>query len=129
MIGVSTATSFGTTKNAELVEVPGTDRTGRVRARVDVQEPHRFVLRAAQTTQCAQSHGLVAAHEAADGACLGDGFGARAKLEDADGLDGGPVAEWRAVHHGYERLDPPAILAYLNSATNSAAAVKSSCKV
>jgi hypothetical protein len=25
------------------------------------------------------------------------------------GLDGGPVAEWRAAHHGYRRLRPPAV--------------------
>ncbi len=34
---------------------------------------------------------------------------ARAELEAADGLDGGPVAEWRAVHHGYGRLSPPVV--------------------
>ena len=32
---------------------------------------------------------------------------ARAELESAGGLDGGPVAEWRAVHHGYGSLRPP----------------------
>jgi hypothetical protein len=34
---------------------------------------------------------------------------ARAELEQAAGLDGGPVAEWRAAHHGYRRLRPPAV--------------------
>jgi hypothetical protein len=34
---------------------------------------------------------------------------ARAELEQATGLDGGPVAEWRAAHHGYRRLRPPAV--------------------
>ena len=34
---------------------------------------------------------------------------ARAELEGADGLDGGPSAEWRAVHHGYGRLHPPVV--------------------
>jgi len=34
---------------------------------------------------------------------------ARSELEHADGLDGGPVAEVRAAHHGYERLRPPAV--------------------
>jgi hypothetical protein len=34
---------------------------------------------------------------------------ARAELEHAGGFDGGPVAEWRAAHHGYRRLRPPAI--------------------
>ena len=34
---------------------------------------------------------------------------ARAELEGAAGLDGGPVAEWRAAHHGYRRLRPPAV--------------------
>jgi hypothetical protein len=34
---------------------------------------------------------------------------ARAELEQASGLDGGPVAEWRAAHHGYRRLRPPAV--------------------
>ena len=34
---------------------------------------------------------------------------ARAELERASGLDGGPVAEWRAAHHGYRRLRPPAV--------------------
>jgi uncharacterized heparinase superfamily protein len=34
---------------------------------------------------------------------------ARAELEGASGLDGGPVAEWRAVHHGYRRLRPSVV--------------------
>ena len=34
---------------------------------------------------------------------------ARAELERVAGLDGGPVAEWRAAHHGYRRLRPPAV--------------------
>jgi uncharacterized heparinase superfamily protein len=34
---------------------------------------------------------------------------ARAWLEHAAGLDGGPVAEWRAAHDGYRRLRPPAV--------------------
>jgi hypothetical protein len=34
---------------------------------------------------------------------------ARAELEAVDGLDDGPVAEWRAVHHGYRRLRPPSV--------------------
>ena len=34
---------------------------------------------------------------------------ARAELEEAAGLDGGPVATWRAAHHGYRRLRPPAV--------------------
>ena len=34
---------------------------------------------------------------------------ARAELEEASGLDGGPVASWQAAHHGYRRLRPPAI--------------------
>jgi hypothetical protein len=34
---------------------------------------------------------------------------ARAELEGAAGLDGGPVAEWRAAHDGYRRLRPPAV--------------------
>jgi hypothetical protein len=34
---------------------------------------------------------------------------ARAELEHVAGLDDGPVAEWRAAHHGYERLRPPAV--------------------
>ena len=34
---------------------------------------------------------------------------ARAELEEATGLDGGPVATWRAAHHGYRRLRPPAV--------------------
>ena len=34
---------------------------------------------------------------------------ARAELEEVAGLDGGPVAEWRAAHHGYRRLRPPAV--------------------
>jgi len=34
---------------------------------------------------------------------------ARAELELATGLDGGPVAEWRAAHDGYRRLHPPAV--------------------
>jgi len=34
---------------------------------------------------------------------------ARVELEHATGLDGGPVAEWRAAHHGYRRLRPPAV--------------------
>jgi hypothetical protein len=34
---------------------------------------------------------------------------AQAELEAATGLDGGPVAEWRAAHHGYRRLRPPAV--------------------
>jgi hypothetical protein len=34
---------------------------------------------------------------------------ARAELEEASGLDEGPVAEWRAAHHGYRRLRPPAV--------------------
>jgi hypothetical protein len=33
---------------------------------------------------------------------------ARAELEQTTGLDGGPVAEWRAAHRGYRRLRPPA---------------------
>ena len=34
---------------------------------------------------------------------------ARSELEQATGLDGGPVAEWRAAHDGYRRLRPPAV--------------------
>jgi hypothetical protein len=34
---------------------------------------------------------------------------ARAVLERTAGLDGGPVAKWRAAHHGYRRLRPPAV--------------------
>jgi hypothetical protein len=34
---------------------------------------------------------------------------ARAVLECAGGLDDGPVAEWRAAHHGYRRLRPPVV--------------------
>ena len=34
---------------------------------------------------------------------------ARAELEGVAGLDGGPVAEWRAAHHGYRRLRPRAV--------------------
>ncbi len=34
---------------------------------------------------------------------------ARAELEEASGLDEGPVASWQAVHHGYRRLRPPAV--------------------
>jgi hypothetical protein len=34
---------------------------------------------------------------------------ARVELEAATGLDSGPVAEWRAAHHGYRRLRPPVI--------------------
>jgi hypothetical protein len=34
---------------------------------------------------------------------------ARTELESVTGLDGGPVAEWKAAHHGYERLHPPAV--------------------
>jgi hypothetical protein len=34
---------------------------------------------------------------------------ARAELEEASGLDEGPVASWRAAHHGYRRLRPPAV--------------------
>jgi hypothetical protein len=34
---------------------------------------------------------------------------ARSELEHVAGLDGGPVAEWRAAHRGYERLRPPAV--------------------
>jgi Heparinase II/III-like protein/Heparinase II/III N-terminus len=34
---------------------------------------------------------------------------ATAELEQVAGLDGGPVAEWRAAHHGYRRLHPPAV--------------------
>jgi Heparinase II/III-like protein/Heparinase II/III N-terminus len=34
---------------------------------------------------------------------------ARSGLEQVAGLDGGPVAEWRAAHRGYERLRPPAV--------------------
>ena len=34
---------------------------------------------------------------------------ARAYLDQVTGLDGGPVAEWRAAHDGYRRLRPPAI--------------------
>jgi hypothetical protein len=34
---------------------------------------------------------------------------ARAELEHTAGLDGGPVAQWRAAHHGYRRLRPPAV--------------------
>jgi len=34
---------------------------------------------------------------------------ARALLERTAGLDGGPVAEWRAAHYGYRRLRPPAV--------------------
>jgi Heparinase II/III-like protein len=30
-------------------------------------------------------------------------------LERTAGLDGGPVAEWQAAHHGYRRLRPPAV--------------------
>jgi Heparinase II/III-like protein/Heparinase II/III N-terminus len=34
---------------------------------------------------------------------------AKADLEHADGLDDGPVAEWQAVHRGYQRLRPAAV--------------------
>jgi Heparinase II/III-like protein/Heparinase II/III N-terminus len=34
---------------------------------------------------------------------------ARSELEHVAGLDAGPVAEWSATHHGYERLRPPAV--------------------
>jgi hypothetical protein len=34
---------------------------------------------------------------------------ARAELEHVSGLEGGPVAEWRAAHDGYRRLRPPAV--------------------
>jgi hypothetical protein len=34
---------------------------------------------------------------------------ARAELEQVAGLEGGPVAEWRAAHHGYRPLRPPAV--------------------
>jgi hypothetical protein len=34
---------------------------------------------------------------------------ARSELEHALGLDGGPVAEVQAAHHGYQRLRPPAV--------------------
>jgi hypothetical protein len=34
---------------------------------------------------------------------------ARSELEHLAGLDDGPVAEWRAAHHGYGRLRPPAV--------------------
>ena len=34
---------------------------------------------------------------------------ARSELERVEGLDGGPVAVWRAAHHGYRRLRPPAV--------------------
>jgi hypothetical protein len=34
---------------------------------------------------------------------------ARSELEHVAGLDGGPVAEWRAAHRGYERLRPPVV--------------------
>jgi hypothetical protein len=34
---------------------------------------------------------------------------ARTELEQVAGLDDGPVAEWRAAHHGYRRLRPPAV--------------------
>jgi uncharacterized heparinase superfamily protein len=34
---------------------------------------------------------------------------ARSELERVEGLDGGPVAVWRASHHGYRRLRPPAV--------------------
>jgi hypothetical protein len=34
---------------------------------------------------------------------------ARSELEHVTGLDGGPVAEWRAAHFGYSRLRPPAV--------------------
>jgi hypothetical protein len=34
---------------------------------------------------------------------------ARGELEQATGMDGGPVAEWRAAHHGYRRLRAPAV--------------------
>ena len=34
---------------------------------------------------------------------------ARSELEQATGLDGGPVAEWHAAHDGYRRLRPPAV--------------------
>jgi hypothetical protein len=34
---------------------------------------------------------------------------ARAELEEASGLDDGPVASWRAAHHGYRRVRPPAV--------------------
>lgn len=34
---------------------------------------------------------------------------ARGELERATGLDGGPMAEWRAAHYGYCRLRPPAV--------------------
>ena len=31
------------------------------------------------------------------------------RARERGGLDGGPVAEWRAAHHGYRRLRPPAV--------------------
>ncbi len=34
---------------------------------------------------------------------------ARAELEEASGLDEGPVASWQATHQGYRRLRPPAV--------------------
>jgi hypothetical protein len=34
---------------------------------------------------------------------------AEATLEHVAGLDGGPVAEWRASHNGYRHLRPPAV--------------------
>ncbi|HEX6674356.1 MAG TPA: alginate lyase family protein [Actinomycetes bacterium] len=34
---------------------------------------------------------------------------AHAELEHLSGLDGGPVAEWRASHDGYRRLRPPVV--------------------
>ena len=34
---------------------------------------------------------------------------ARSELEGVAGLDGGPVAEWSAAHHGYRRLRPPVV--------------------
>jgi uncharacterized heparinase superfamily protein len=34
---------------------------------------------------------------------------ARAELEEASGLDEGPVAAWQAAHHGYRRLRPSAV--------------------
>jgi hypothetical protein len=34
---------------------------------------------------------------------------ARCELRRVAGLDAGPVAEWSAAHHGYQRLRPPAL--------------------
>ena len=34
---------------------------------------------------------------------------ARSELQGVAGLDGGPVAEWSAAHHGYRRLRPPVV--------------------